>query len=145
MEHLERQESAKQQCTWRNWPKHNTNWERPTRKSSLSVVYFRGMTAVYEAIGLWIKEQFGKLKTCTTHRGGPNQFWHDIPEVHHVLLSSYIFILHSWNPKWPPCFDWSLGLVFGGLTFKNGGQMGSRFKHTIWVLFIFTALEQQPG
>ncbi len=37
------------------------------------------------------------------------------------------FIFKYLEPKRPGCFDWSLGLVFGGLTFKNRGQLGSRY------------------
>ena len=32
--------------------------------------------------------------------------------------------LYTWNPNGAPCFGWSLGLVFGGLTFKNRGKIG---------------------
>ena len=32
----------------------------------------------------------------------------------------------SLQPFDDPCFDWSLGLCFGGLTFKNRGHLGSR-------------------
>ena len=34
-------------------------------------------------------------------------------------------LLHTWNPN-DPCFDWK-GPCFGGLTFKNRGQLGSRY------------------
>ena len=35
--------------------------------------------------------------------------------------------IYTWNPNGAPCFDWSLGLVLGGWTFKNRGHWGSRY------------------
>ena len=70
---------------------------------------------------------------------GPNA---EKPSVFHVVVSPrwrrgwvpHIQGPYTWNPN-DPCFDWKRP-CFGGLTFKNRGQLGSRYIDTILYLLL---------
>ena len=55
-------------------------------------------------------------------------------------LDLMISNVYTWNPN-DPCFEWK-GPSFGGLTFKNRGQLGSRYIY-IYVYYIPGTLRNQ--
>ena len=53
--------------------------------------------------------------------------------------------IYTWSPN-DPCFDWSLGLVLGGLTLKNRNHLGSRYTCVyIYISVFVSSLEGNQG
>ena len=57
---------------------------------------------------------------------------------HDPMKSGGIYILDTQNPN-DPCFDWK-GPCFGGLTFKNRGQLGSRYIYIYIHIYIYLCI-----
>ena len=92
--------SAPLQPSWSPWT------TRPLRRPSRWAGVF--------LVGEFPKCSMGLEFTYTK----PGQMFH--------ISCAYGYIYIYLEPKWPGCFDWKWP-CFGGLTFKNRGQLGSRY------------------